>query len=215
MGSLRRTNPGLAVFAQVTHSIDHDTLDEALRRCGSSWEAAQAHGLLCSRLAAEGLSVGADWLAQVLESVDKDNAARHECEMLLDTLLGDSYRQLAERQSAFELLLPGDPTPVTDRAGLLAHWCEGFLHGLVSGQRNDEVRDKLATEPLADIIRDLLQITRAEAGGDDDEETNEQAFAELVEYVRVGAQLTYEELAALRAGEESESGGEEFAQPLH
>lgn len=199
----------------MAYSIDHDTLDAALRRCGSSWEASQAHGLLCSRLAAEGLSAGADWLAQVLEGFDGDSVARRECEMLLDALLSESYRQLAERQSGFELLLPGDRTPVTDRASLLAQWCEGFLHGLVSGQRNDKVRDKLATEPLADIIRDLLQITRAEAGGDDDEETNEQAFHELVEYVRVGAQLAYEELAALRDEGESEGHGAGLAQPLH
>jgi len=33
---------------------------------------------------------------------------------------------------------------------------------------------------------------------DDDEETNESAYVELVEYVRVGVQLAYEELAPLR-----------------
>ena len=31
-----------------------NTLDEALRRCGASWDAAQAHGLLTGRLAVGG-----------------------------------------------------------------------------------------------------------------------------------------------------------------
>ena len=53
-------------------------------------------------------------------------------------------------------------------------------------------------EPLADIIRDLLQITRAAVDDDCDEESDEAAYTELVEFVRVAAQLAYEELADLR-----------------
>lgn len=179
-------------------TINHETLEGALRRSGSTWEAAQAHGLLCSRLAADGAAAGREWLAQVLEGVDADNALRRECEMLLDVVFNNSYQQLAGRQSDFELLLPDDQAPIDQRTVTLAQWCEGFLHGLVSGQRNDRVRNKLSSAPLADIIKDLLQITRAEVDIDDDDEANERAYAELVEYVRVGAQLAYEELAELR-----------------
>lgn len=181
-------------------NIDHDELDAALRRCGSTWEAAQAHGLLCARLAAEGRAAGQGWLVQLMEGVARDDPARPECEALLDAVFGSSYRQLAERQSDFELLLPDDAASPELRATALAHWCEGFLHGLVSGQRNEEVRARLAEEPLADLLRDMLQITRAEAGEEEAEEANERAYAELVEYVRVAAQLAYEELSELRAG---------------
>jgi len=79
----------------------------------------------------------------------------------------------------------------------MAHWCEGFLHGLVSTQHSDPLKARLAEEPLADIIKDMLQITRATAGEDDDEDVD-SAYAELVEYLRVAAQLTYEELAEFR-----------------
>lgn len=178
--------------------IEYEELEAALRRCGSTWDVAQAHGLLCSRLAAEGAEAGHGWLQQVLEGVDSANALRQECELLLDHVYSMSYRQLAERLSAFELLLPDDAADATRRATALAHWCEGFLHGLVSGQRNEAVRDKLAKEPLADLIKDLLQITRAVADDDTAAEDNEQAYAELVEYVRVAAQIAYEELADVR-----------------
>ena len=47
-------------------------------------------------------------------------------------------------------------------------------------------------------IRDMLQLTRAAADEDSDDETNEAAYAEIVEYVRVAVQLTYEELAGFR-----------------
>ncbi len=179
-------------------TTDYDELEAALRRAGSTWEVAQAHGLLCSRLAAEGRDAGSGWLQQVLEGTDADNAQRGECERLLAELFAGSYQQLAERQSAFAPLLPDDDEPAPRRAQALAHWCEGFLHGLVSGGRNEAVRERLAQEPLADLVRDLLQITRAEVDEGDGAEGNERAYAELVEYVRVAAQIAYEELAPLR-----------------
>lgn len=180
-------------------TIDHDELEAALRRCGSTWEVAQAHGLLCARLAAEGRRAGPAWLAQVMDGVSDDSPARQDCETLLDALFGSSYRQLTGRQSDFVLLLPDSGATTDARASALAHWCEGFLHGLVSGQRNESVRARLAEEPLADMLRDLLQITRATAEPGDSDDDTERAYTELSEYVRVAAQLAYEELSELRA----------------
>ena len=90
-------------------------------------------------------------------------------------------------QSAASLLAKG-----------LSQWCEGFLHGLVSDANNDETRKRLAEEPLSDIIRDLVELTRAVADDDEDSEENAAAMTEIVEYLRVAAQLVYEELAELR-----------------
>ncbi len=53
----------------------------------------------------------------------------------------------------------------------------------------------------------MLQITRAEVDDDTDDETNEAAYVELVEYLRVAAQLAYEELAEIRHAGEGEGGG--------
>ncbi len=183
--------------------IGHDTLEESLRRCGSTWDASQTHGLLSGRLALAGADSGFDWLSQVLEGTKPEDALQVECEAMLGTLFETTYRQLAERLSAFAPLLPDESDATATRAAALAHWCEGFLHGLVAGEHGDDLRERLKAQPLADIIRDLLQITRAAVDEDCDEESDEAAYTELVEYVRVAAQLAYEELADLRrpAGE--------------
>ncbi len=178
--------------------IDHDVLDDALKRCGASWDAAQTHGLLTGRLAVAGVPAGPEWLQQVLEGTDENNALLNECRQMLDVLYQSTYWQLTERLSEFVPLLPDDDADASRRTTAMAHWCEGFLHGLVSAQHGDAVRDRLAAEPLADIIRDMLEITRAEVDTDADEESNEAAYVELVEYLRVAAQLAYEELADLR-----------------
>ncbi len=179
--------------------IQHQIIDDALRRAGSNWNAAQSHGLVSGRLAVEGRPAAAGWLDQVLEGTDERNAARKECEDLLIALFDDTHRQLSERQSGFAPLLPDDDDSTAIRTEALAHWCEGFLHGLVSGQHDDALKSRLGNEPLADIIKDVLQITRADVG--EDEEDDEEALTEIVEYLRVAAQLVYEELADLRSAE--------------
>ncbi len=182
----------------MDEKVDHDALEDALRRCGASWDAAQTHGLLTGRLAVSGVAAGPDWLLQVLEGTDERNAQRRACQKMLDTLYQATYWELSERLSEFTLLLPDDETDAVSRTAAMARWSEGFLHGLVSAQHGDALRDRLAAEPLADIIRDILQITRAELDEETDSETNEAAYAELVEYLRVAAQLAYEELAVIR-----------------
>ena len=179
-----------------------DELDAALRRCGASWDAAQCHGLLTGRLAVAGVPAGSDWLLQVLEGTNEADASRHECQHLLDGLYQATFWQLTERLSEFAPLLPDDDTEAEQRAAALGHWCEGFLHGLVSAEHGARLKERLAAEPLADIIRDLLQITRAAVDAESDDETNEAAYAEIVEYVRVAAQLAYEELSDIRHAEE-------------
>ena len=191
------------VGIRMDEIVEFDTLEAALRRCGASWDAAQTHGLLTGRLAVSGVAAGPDWLQHVLEGTEENDAFRLECQKMLDTLYQSTFWQLSERLSEFVPLLPDDESDAGDRTDALAHWCEGFLHGLVSAKHGDELRDRLAAEPLADIIRDMLQITRAELDEATDEETNEAAYAELVEYLRVAAQLAYEELADIRRRESS------------
>jgi len=190
----------------MDQNVDHNELDDALRRCGSNWDAAQSHGLLTGRLAVAGVVAGPEWLSQVLDGTDESSADRLACQKMLDGLYQSTYWQLSERLSEFVPLLPDDDTDAALRTAAMAHWSEGFLHGLVSAQHGDELRDRLAAEPLADIIRDMLQITRAELDEATDVETNEAAYTELVEYLRVAAQLAYEELAEIRhAGSPSDS----------
>lgn len=182
----------------MDEKVEYDALEDSLSRCGSNWNAAQAHGLLTGRLAILGPPAGPEWLLQVLDGVEEGNAYRTECQKLMDTLYQATFWQLSDRLSEFELLLPGDGDDVGLRTEALGHWSEGFLHGLVSSRHGDALRKRLAAEPLSDIIKDILQITRAGLDEESDQEENEAAFVELSEYLRVAAQLCYEELADLR-----------------
>src|SRR5438309_6995139 len=95
----------------------------------------------------------------------------------------------------FELLLPEDEQSIDARTAALAAWCQGFLYGLGAGAIPDA--SELPGE-VGEVVRDFLQITRAGVDAAQDEESNESAYAELVEFVRVGVQLLFEELATAR-----------------
>ena len=88
------------------------------------------------------------------------------------------------------------------RADALSLWCQGFLYGLGSGTTSDPGQVSLEA---GEIIRDLTEITHVGVEADEETEENEAAFAEVVEFVRVGVQLLFVELAPAR-GEEPEPG---------
>lgn len=203
MGSFRPERRNHYITEAMEQLIDHDALDHILKSCGSSWNAGQVHGLLCGRLAVIGADGASHWFAQILEDTDPNHALRGECEAALDALCAETWRQLVERQSDFTLLLPDDQDSVQARTEAMAQWCEGFLHGLVSEKHSDDLKKRLAAEPLVDIIKDMLQITQATVGDEEDEDAAESALTELVEYLRVAAQLTYEELADFRSPTET------------
>lgn len=198
--------------SEMEQAIDHYELNELLQSCGSSWNAGQAHGLLCSRLSVGGSEGALRWFAQILEEAEPAHEKRNECEAMLDALYATTWRQLVERQSELILLMPHDDESIAIRTAAMGLWCEGFLHGLVSEKHSESLKERLAAEPLADIIKDMLQITRAVAD-DDDLEEDESALFELVEYLRVATQMVYEELADFRDPGDDNSPDE--AETLH
>ena len=109
---------------------------------------------------------------------------------------------LVGNDADFEPLLPDDESPLALRADALSQWCQGFLYGLGSGTTSDP--GKVSVE-AGEIIRDFTEITHVGVDADEENEENEVAFAEVVEFVRVGVQLLFAELAPAR-GEEPEPG---------
>ncbi len=96
----------------------------------------------------------------------------------------------------FELLLPEDAQPLDARTAALAQWCQGFLYGLGASAIQDA--SGLPGE-VGEIVRDFVgDHTRRGRRAIRATESNESAYAELVEFVRVGVQLLFEELGPLR-----------------
>lgn len=96
-------------------------------------------------------------------------------ESIRSSLIGEDF--------SFELILPDDDKPLVERAEQLAAWCQGFLFGMgLAGNQND-------TEHHREILKDIQSISQVDTQAEGEED--EAAFAELVEYLRVAAQLIF------------------------
>jgi len=170
---------------------NYDHIQQLLAQERSLADAAEAHGTLAGCLCATAGYRLEDWLREILPEGSAAPAARAALEDVFNATAG----ALIQPDMEFEPLLPADDQPIDVRTAALAHWCLGFLYGLGAGSITD------ASELPGDageVVRDFIEISRAGVDAAQDEESNEAAYAELVEFVRVGTQLLFEELAALR-----------------
>jgi hypothetical protein len=166
--------------------------EDVLATAGSLADAAEAHGSLCGALCAMSPYRMQDWVNEILPdgaSLPAESAA------VIERVFLSTATSFGEQGMEFEPLLPDDEQPLNGRANALALWCTGFLYGLGAGQISD--LDALAGD-VGEIVRDFTEISRATGDEADADESNEQAYAELVEFIRVASQVVFEELLPLR-----------------
>ena len=176
-------------------------VEQLLASAASDASAAEADGRLLSLAAMLGDEATPVWLRYLAsESGEVDIGAMAP----LGEMAAVRVSGLADTATLPVPWLPDDEDDLRDRVEAVVDWAGGFLAGLGEGAalRGSPARERLEQEPLAELVSDLGEISRAvltDADVDDDLEAAEQAYAEIVEYLRVLAQLAYEELAPIRA----------------
>ncbi|MDR3416140.1 MAG: UPF0149 family protein [Nevskia sp.] len=167
--------------------LHYEDLAGVLSSLGYADEASGYHGALCGALCRQKPEEIDPVELLDEEEVQPDGAAVAELRRLCE----QAVFALADMQTGFMPLLPEDDVSLAERARALGAWCEGFLYGL-AGRIELELRE--CSDEVREIIKDFTQFTRASLESGDDLEVEEGAYAELVEYIRVGAQLIYMEL---------------------
>jgi uncharacterized protein YgfB (UPF0149 family) len=163
-------------------------LSQALADTTLKLHASQAHGLVC------GIIVGntehkVD--ASAWQELVTGAEASGKVPALLQSLYMESEKQLADFLFEFDLLLPSEDDELSVRTEALSLWCQGFLVGL-----------KLSNVPIADrepgdateAINDLIEIASINYEEVVDNEEDEAAYIEFVEYVRVAVILIYQDV---------------------
>lgn len=183
-------------------TIAFDQVAQALDAGGSTVHAAEAHGCLVGALCARRVYLPAEWLEELLP----DAADRAQGAAVALGPLGELFEQsrvvLEAREMEFEPLLPREAAPLAERVEALGAWAQGFLYGF--GAAGPFPRGALPDD-VAEVLSDFAEVARAGAVGSASAEVEETALAELVEFVRVGAQLVYDELTDLRATQTTSS----------
>jgi len=173
-------------------AAEYVQIQEALTQAHSLTDAAEAHGTLTGCLCATGGYRFEDWLAEILPA----GAAPPHVADPLRVLFSDTAGALDEALMEFSPLLPDDEEPLQTRAEALGAWARGFLYGLGTSSLTDAA---LLPGEVGEVVRDMTEITRVAADSAHGE-SDEDAYIELVEFIRAGVQLLFDELAPLRAG---------------
>lgn len=153
-----------------------------IRSAGLAVDPSELHGALCGWLAGGG-NDGPEWIGAVMAVQDQPPETAGSA---LARMRAATSAQLAGRNFDLQLLLPDEDAGLAERSGGLFAWCRGFLggFGLAAGQ------DPPLSEESREALADLARFAAATPQEDGDEE-DEQALAEIEEFVRVAVLLVY------------------------
>ena len=186
--------------------FNYENLNSALARVEIATDAAECHGSLSAVVAILGEMGKPRWLSKVMpeldEAVEQGDALAIEADQLLAELYQATLEQLGAGEFIYTLLLPDDEEDLMLRAEALGHWCQGFLLGLQAAGF-DNPRD--LPDELAEIMRDLTEISQISLGTMQNDEEDERAYTEVVEYLRVAVMAFSEEFLMRRADNEAQS----------
>jgi len=168
--------------------VDFDDVDRCLEKVDADVEAAEAHGTLCGILCIHGQGDINLWLSQIVGDQDPRDIRVKEAQSLLMDLHDGAVEQLNDGNYELQLLLREDSAPLEDRVYDLTQWCQGFLFGLAAAGIKD-----LSTLPedAEEIMTDIVEISKAGYDAAQEDEENEEAYYEVVEYIRLGVFIIY------------------------
>lgn len=153
---------------------------------------AEMHGLLCGMLCVDGGLSNDLWLSRLQQELPDDEPLSPPAQRLLREIYKVTFSQLQDDCLSFTLLLPADDDPLSLRAESMSRWCQGYLAGLALGGLD---RNRTLSADVQEFLRDVADISRLGFSAEDDTEESEVAYAEIIEYLRMGVLLVSAELA--------------------
>ena len=168
--------------------ISYEAVENALMNADAITEPSEAHGTLCGLICISGKGAPENWLGHIIGDYEAGDLNIEEATNTLMELHNQALQEIIDENYELTLLLHDDDTPLDIRIDDLAHWCQGFLYGLsLSGLKDINSLPQDASE----VLQDMMDISKAGYNPEEDEEENEAAFAEIVEYIRIGAYVIY------------------------
>ncbi len=186
---------------------DIPQLEDLLFNVDATLGATESHGALCGMLCAQGATEASQWMLHVLGEHEETSKLLQQTGKKLIKIHEISVEQMNASDAEFELMLPDDDESLEMRVEALGIWCQGFVYGLAAGGIKE---DTVLPEDSKELIRDILEISRAGyvadneaelATEEENTEEDEVAFMKVSEYVRMGILLIYEELQPLQSSQ--------------
>lgn len=171
------------------NNLDYETFSAMLKAQNIVVDAAEVQGILCGMLAGGMNLDDQDWveaLQDVVNQGDKFTSTTYDAIVLM---FNKVCQEFIEADFALQICLPKDESSINVRGGALVTWVQGFLLGF--GLHQNDLTN--CSAEAKEALEDLSEISRLDETMDESEET-EQAFFEVIEYVRISAMLCFNEM---------------------
>ena len=168
----------------------YEDLNDKLRT--SSWNAgvSEAHGLL-SGLACRGIRDNEIKNKMYLFQINDQQTT-----LILEGIFSLVCRDLASDGFQFNLLLPGEGN-LARQAEEVSNWCQGFCQGFC---HDTGAIIRSSSQSIQEVVEDMMTISNVIIDPADlDSGEAERDLAQIIEYLKVGVQLIYDELNAPEA----------------
>lgn len=162
--------------------ITHDQINSTLSEISSVVGPSELHGHLCGRVVIGHELAGAFGKKVVLECLGMSASDVDPVDIQLQEFREETVAILTSDLFSFQLLLPDDDEPLTQRLQALSEWCQGFLTGIASAAG---LRENPVLEAEKETISHLAEISQLDTEVDEQDEESETLYLEVTEYVRL------------------------------
>jgi|WetSurMetagenome_2_1015567.scaffolds.fasta_scaffold04977_6 uncharacterized protein len=166
----------------------YNKLQASLKQTTSLIDVSELHGFFTGLLCFKKEIVPSDWQFQ-LGDESEPSVENKQATEIFQKLLDAMEQQLQSTGFEFALLLPSDETTLKQRLQALQSWCQGFLYGVGMGKNRHQEFKEIEQE----FISDVTTFSRGLLNDCSETDDNENAYTEVVEYLRAGIFNLYEE----------------------
>lgn len=167
-------------------------LSDQLQKSDLLVSPSDVHGVICGLLCGGIKLDNKAWLEPFDQLINEGLGIADSLQPALDALYSNSESALKDITLGFELLIPDMDQPLATRMEAIAEWVQGFLGGF--GMVHSATTTTSAD--VQELITDFASIAQLSLDAEDEESNEaEEAFYEVVEYIRMGAIYCFSELA--------------------
>ena len=175
--------------------MNYERIDKIRHKAGISINVSEYHGKISAYLCCENIPAE----ALLPKEINTDGVSFSPETMKLKTVLlsmiSETHEKLNDTEMTFYPVLSPDSESLIERTLSLSNWCQGFVDGFgfSIAQKNITI-DLVEQDIIREIIEDFSQISKLTSASIMNEGGEDLAYMEVVEYVRVGTQLIFEEM---------------------
>ena len=173
----------------ASSELSYELFTNMLKQHNIIVDASEVQGILCGMLAG-GMNIDdQEWIQALADVINQGDIIPAKAQTLIEKMFDKVCQEFIEADFALKLCLPDDAIPINDRGAAFVNWVQGFLLGFGLHQNDLTSCSAEAKEALEDFS-DIAKLDEAM----EQSEESEQAFFEVLEYVRIGAMLCFNEM---------------------